>query len=312
MMAWVIVLVQAALAVAAIVCCGRLVLPAMNRLRHPALVLNVWLPVALILPLMFLAVGVEGSVRGVGWFPVGAPTAIGLAGFCVAMLLRGDGAQGETRPTVQLTLAVVLAGVILLLLGAAHVMTIWVGQFTFAIGAVLLWINTPDEDAALRHAPPSVIQMRAGWGMLIVLGCAAGQGVAAILLWREHAAWSGGIMLVTAFAMLTSAARLIGSADTVRIALWAAALGVFFGLGMLSLIHLPRRMLLAIIGELEPRQGAIAYGFGAYAFEATAMLVLAGLVWLGAGGDAALRRLLGVLALTGLVILLVVRLQAIA
>ena len=32
---------------------------------------------------------------------------------------------------------------LLLLLGAAHDLTVWTGQCTFAIAAVLLWMNTP-------------------------------------------------------------------------------------------------------------------------------------------------------------------------
>lgn len=304
------ILVQAALAALAIVCCGRMVLPAMNRLRHPALVLDVWLPVALVLPLMFLAVGVEGSVRGVGWFPIASPVVIGLAAFGGAMLLGGSAAKGDVLPAVRLTVAMVLAGVILLLLGAAHVMTIWVGQFAFAIGAVLLWINTPDEDAGMRQVPPSEIQMRAGWGMLIMLGCAIGQGVTALVIWQNHATWSGGIMLLTAIVILARSTRTIGTDGTMRIGLWASALGVFFGLGMLSLIDLPRRMLLAAVGELEPKQGAIAFGFGVYAFEATVLLVLAGLAWLVPGSNPLLRRVLGVLAMLALAIFLVIRLGA--
>ena len=38
---------------------------------------------------------------------------------------------------------------LLLLLGAAHDLTIWIGQCVFAIAAVLVWINTPDVPPAV-------------------------------------------------------------------------------------------------------------------------------------------------------------------
>ncbi|MHC4948142.1 MAG: hypothetical protein ACYTG1_07755 [Planctomycetota bacterium] len=268
-MGWALVALQAALAVVALHQLVRHVLPGLARLAHAALLLDVWGPVALVLPMMFMAGRVDGSVRGPGWIAVGGPVVCGL------VALGGALAVGRSpRPAVRAAVVWTGTGLVLLLLAAAHELTVWAGQCAFAAGAVILWMNTPDAKPAgdaSRDDEPSAPYT----AMLVVLVCALGQGLAAFAAPADLAAVSGALMVTQAAMAVTAAAVLAGPDAALRLGGWAAALGVIFALGVMSLCTVMPQVVRLFGAEGPVPVQRVAYGFGSYATEALGLALLA-------------------------------------
>src|SRR5262245_54658529 len=133
--------VQAGLAIVAIEQLRHRVLPNLDRVAQPELMLEVWVPLALVLPLLFGISRVESNVRGAGWLAVGAPALCAIVAVALAMVVSGRGAAGEGAGEHRRELfASAGAGVFLLLLSAANELSLLAGQCAFAIGAVLVWL----------------------------------------------------------------------------------------------------------------------------------------------------------------------------
>jgi hypothetical protein len=317
MFPWIMLASQVMLAAVALHVLARRVYPALGQVRQGELVVDVWLPVALIIPLLFMVDGVDGSVRTAGWPSLGGPVLCGLIALAIAAMIGRGGigvfgeefAEGESigwRLAPRITLVGLLGGLVLLLLGAAHIMSIWVGQAAFALAAIVLWINTPDSDHAADRLPAPA-QVHAGFGMLIVLFCAFGQGVAGRMASVDGRPIAVAIMLSYAAIALAFAARQTSAGMCVRIGVWAASLGVLFALGVISILAMIPRVVVTFMGvELPPHSMLIAAGFGSFALEATLLMVLAPLA-------AGVLRLPGVLRVViGIVILLFVLSRAAA
>jgi hypothetical protein len=260
----------------------RAVLPHVCVMNHRALVLDVWVPVALMLPLLFQAGRVDGSVAGAGWLVVAAPVMCGLLGLAAALVISMRGGE-FTTPSLGAIGVWTIVGVLLLMLAAAHALTFWIGQCSFATGAVLLWMNTPDPGPAkpAKDDPREAAAIGAGWGMMGALGCAVGHGAAVIMVPDDLWPVSGGVTLGGVAILLAWAARLAGPNAALRIGGWTAAFGVLFGLGVLSLtvmIPFAFRVLVGVAGHGDlygtSRTTDAAYGFERFALEGLLLVVL--------------------------------------
>ena len=276
--------VQAALAIVMVEQLRRRVFPAVLRAPQPELVLDVWGPLALVMPMLFFVSRVETTVRGEGWVTAGGPVVVGLLGLAMGLAVYRHRAipmsigEEENRITLRMRDVVAWTGVgaLLVLLAAAHDLTIWIGQCAFAVGAVLLWINTPDEPPAamLRgggHDDAAAAQV--GFGMMLALLCAAGQGGASLMMSGSAVGISAGMMIMAAAMSLAAAAQLVGPVAAIRLGGWAAAYGVLLGLGLLAAVRLLPTVIQAIQIHRVGPIGRIASGFGAYALEGCLMLV---------------------------------------
>ncbi|MHC5023071.1 MAG: hypothetical protein ACYTGG_04060 [Planctomycetota bacterium] len=297
MLSWVMVGVQSALALVALHGLWRHVLPVTATLRQPGIVLDVWGPLALVMPLLFTGSLVDGAVSGPGWTAVGGPVvAAALGGGVAACLTTGAGVPGSAAGLVRCGLACAGAGVLLVLLGAAHELTTSVGQAAFAAAAVLLWINTPAVDAVAARTAPTAEQARAGGWMVVVVGCSIGQGVTSLWVDPGWTPVSTGLMVGYAAAAIALAGWRGGPSAWRRLAGWSAALGVLLSLGIVSLIQLLPRVRDAIAsGGLESADALrrIAYGFGHLAPEAVLLIVLGTIVATGEDRRIPARRWIG-------------------
>lgn len=281
---WLMLGIQIGFAAIALHMLARHVYPALGHVKQGELVVDVWLPLALVIPLLLLIGGVDGSVRDFGWPALGGPVMCGVIGLSLAALIGRGGigvlgeefAEGETigwRLAPRMTIAALIAGLVLLLLGATHVMTMWVGQCTFAIAAVMLWINTPEVG---RESPvQNPLHARAGFAMVAVVSFAFGQGIAGRLV-GEPERWLVVIMMLSYAAMaLGLAARQTSAGLCVRLGVWSASFGVLFSLGAIALLAMLPRILATVAAvELPPHSMDIASGFGAFALEATLLMVI--------------------------------------
>ncbi|NNF41677.1 MAG: hypothetical protein HKN62_01275 [Phycisphaerales bacterium] len=239
------------------------VFPALPTLRAPGGFADVWIPLVTAGPLVFFIVRVHGSVDGVGWAALGGPSYLAWGGLGVALLAGG----AITRPgTVTLT-AVAAAGLFLLLLGAAHDLTIWTGQVAFAVVAVVLWMNTPAPVSDDHTAGPVAA------GVLLAVGAAVAQGACAMQTEGRWIPASVGVALAYGFAVLALAARRAGPAWALRIAGWSAAAGTLLAIGMISVLRLvPEAWAMALGRGNGVVPAAVAHGFGRYALEAILLL----------------------------------------
>ncbi len=283
---------QCACAVFTVEMLRRRVFGAIHHFQQPRLIHDVWAPLALVLPMMFLIGRIDGDVRGVGWIPIGAPVFCAVAALGLAALVSGAFQLPiSLMPPLQAIAAWTGAGVLLLLLGAAHHLTLWMGQCAFAVAAMLLWFNTPDEPATDEMTPG---QLRAGFGMTLALAGAIGQGMAAMYVNEIYAGVSGAMMIATAAASLAAATCLTGPNVTIRLGGWSATYGILLGLGLLSLMRLfPEALHAARNGATRPIN-RIAFGFGSYWIEGAAMLFLAATALVVMRQPTALRRLCGI------------------
>ncbi|TVQ50876.1 MAG: hypothetical protein EA377_13685 [Phycisphaerales bacterium] len=297
-----LVVIQILIALGMVRLLARRIIPAMGSLRQPELVLDVWLPLMFVLPVIILAPGIEGSLRGggglvddmnelapawLGWSAGGAPVVIGMLLLAVGMIggQRGIGPFGEEVAEGEAigwrlgprVISIALAtGVLLLLLAAADVLSLWVGQMAFALAAVLLWVNTPDLDQR-KHRDEKVTNEQAAAGFSMMLAVIGGAGIG--LLGRFGGEWTGisAIVLAVSLAVVVAVlmARRWGGGLCMRTGLWVAGIGTLLGVGALSLGFLVPRSLTAIFGqEPDPQPLLITFGMGTLAFEAVLLIVI--------------------------------------
>ncbi len=301
-----LLLAQAALGVLALRELHRFVFPALAHLSERKLVLEVWAPLAIVAPWMSWVWRVDGSVQGPGGLALVGPVLMGWMGLTAALL------AGEARrPDLQHRsprqwwppLIWSASGLLLLLQCAAHEMTVMTGQCTLAAAAVLMWINAPLEPDHAT-APSSTASLRAGLGLIVVMLAGIGQGLFAQRTQGAATSIAGGLMFgFTAMAM--SAAVRAGGQVALQIAGWAAAYGVLLALGLMSLRRMLPAAVQVVVGSDVLATGVIADGFGVYAPEACALLLLAGAGWLAGNLPARQQRVLG-----GLLLVLVALLAA--
>src|SRR5215470_596957 len=86
MTAWILLMAQAALAALGVRMMARLVLPSVTTFSQPALVLDVWGPLALVLPMLAFVRGMGFSVAHGGWPLVGGPAACAMLACGMAVI----------------------------------------------------------------------------------------------------------------------------------------------------------------------------------------------------------------------------------
>lgn len=268
-----LLLLQSALAVLTIEVLRRRVWPKLHHTAYPELVIDVWGPIILIMPALFLVGRVDGSVAN-SWIPIAGPIGVGALGIGAAMMVSPPTEPSPLHQPIRLVSLICWAfvGVFLLLLGAAHELTIGTGQLTFAIAAVMLWMHTPV--AVPNHKSQDDPEAAIGRWLMISLALAVGHGWVARSVDPGFAPISGAILMMTGGAALVAAAAQLGPNGATRLAGWAAALGPMFGIGVLSLMNL----IPGVIAARDAWTTSIAFGFGRFAPEAVALIVLAALV----------------------------------
>jgi hypothetical protein len=285
----------------------RNVFPETRRLTHPSLIVDVWGPLIVIGPMLFLTGQIGEHVAGPGWLAIGGPLIVAIIGAGMSLVrqsvIHEPAARGDSV-LIRACIAGACASALLLLLGAAHDQTLWMGQCAFAVGAVLLWINTPTE-ALKSRASEGPGDARAGLGLTAAAACGVVQGIVMLNTIGNARLAGAAIAVVYTVIALGAAVRVIGPAEGARMSLWCAAFGVFFSLGLISLSRMMPEALRALrTGESEPVR-RVACGFGALALEATALMlacaILAVATRLGGRGATAIGLLMAMAATTLLV-----------
>ncbi len=262
------------------------VAPNIDRLHKPAGAIDALAPFALALPLIASGWRAAWSAQGATWIPVGAPVVIAILALGVALLAAGIGARSPSAPVApsdgpdRLSIPILHAvawsavGGLLLLLGAAHDLTMWVGQSAFAAGAVLLWMNTPE----LTRDEPDAVDAHVGNSLTLMLLCSIVQVVALGFVPMRYLPIAAAISIAHAGMLVALAARLSDSSAAIRIGGWTAAYGVLLGLGTISLRHLLPAALTMSSGDRDLPPVRVAHGFGAFALEAMLLLLFGGAV----------------------------------
>lgn len=275
MLPWVMLFVQAALAVVGL-----------QLLRHSAraatsgggvanLTINVFVPLALVGPMVLLVGRIDGSVHGLGWVPIGGPVACSTFALACALIVGNQLEQRITALRPLLLATWVSTGVVMLLVAATHELTIAVGQCAFTLAAVILWLNTP-QGAPASSGPAK----ESGYGTLwpaLALACSLGQGVAALIALMidpSLAGYSGALMVTYAAMGAAIFACVCGTTAALSVGGWATVYGVLFALGLMSLRQLIPMAVQTVTGGNTAALKHVAYGFGAYAPEAALMLAL--------------------------------------
>ena len=269
MLSGVMLFVQAVLAVGGLLLLRRL-LGALEPRADLEIILDVWCPVAVIAPMLSFAARVESTVGGAGWILVGGPVAAGAMALGASLLTDRSGME-RNRPAPWMMGTWTATGLVLLLLGSAHELTMLMGHCSFAAAAVLLWLNSPGPVASAsgpaRGAPTARV-------LVPVMACAIGQGAAAWMIGPSLVRASGAVAVAYAAMAVVMAARVGGATAGLRIGGWVAAYGVLFGLGLISLFHSVPQVV-GVLSSQEPvTTTQVAYGFGHYAPEATALILL--------------------------------------
>jgi len=290
-MIWVYLAGQFVSAFATVVLCQRMSPPKDSALR--ALWRDVWLPLLLVLPCFGFVPIALPDVGGVGWVALGGPIAV--AWVCVAAALFVGRSRDDTmRLAPGDAVYWALAGAVLVLLGAAHELHIWVGQCALALGAILLWRNTPGQST--HHNQVGHIEhheiLRGNVALSLSVLCALAHAVLAWLAVASamHEAQtspalramivSAGMTIAVgaAIAAVVGLARRFNAVELTRLGGWAGTYGVLLAIGLFSLIGLLPQTITALTGRaIAPPRLHVAYGFGQYGLEATLLLVLA--IW---------------------------------
>jgi hypothetical protein len=256
-------------------------------------------PLALALPLIAAAFRTEWAIAGAGsaranasvagWLVVGGPIVCGLLALAAAAIASGhrgvtdpSAVNDRWRPARPATpgpwaiAAWTFAGAVLLLLSAAHDLTIWAGQCALVAGAAMLWMNTPD--AAREPLAPADIAVANA--LTIMLGCGIVQALAVGMAPTSMLPIAGGLAIAHAAMLVMLAAVGCGPAITIRLGGWTATLGVLLGLGAISLRQMLPRAITVVQSVIDSQQRVerpplrVAYGFGAFAMEAAILLAL--------------------------------------
>ena len=273
MLSWVMLFVQAALAVVGLQLLRHSARTATGVGGDPNLIINVFAPLALVGPMVLLVGRIDGSVHGLGWVPIGGPVACGMFALACALIVGNQFDQRITALRPLLLATWVSTGVVMLLVAATHELTIAVGQCAFTLAAVILWLNTP-QGASAGAGPHKASGSRTLWPAL-ALACSLGQGVAALTIDPSLAGYSGALMVTYAAMGAAIFACVCGTTAALSVGGWATVYGVLFAMGILSLRQLIPMAVQTVTGDNTAALKHVAYGFGAYAPEAALILALA-------------------------------------
>lgn len=256
---------QCVVAALTVIVAARLIRPAFDHDAFARLAIDVWMPLGLVVPFLGCAFGVNGSLEDLGRITLAVPMTLGIAGCGLACF---SAARPGMLIGARAVWAVLGVGVFVVLLGAAHTLTVWSGQASFAIGAVLLWMATPDgsdlvrADAANGSALPSL-------GLILLVGCGIAQAMIFTMA-PDQAWWPRWVMPAVGGLVVIATVSRFGRHAALRLSTGVIVFGVLFGLGTIALTGLIRRIR---GGDLGPAGDTdLAFGFGILAPEAAAVL----------------------------------------
>ncbi len=274
MLSWIMLLVQATLAVIGLELLRNAIRSTGKAGSPKCISLDVVLPIAIVIPLALQATRVEDSVSGFGWIAIGGPVVCGLVAAGCSLIV-GKSIEKQGDPIRAFSLIVWLAsGVVLLLLAAAYELTIPIGQCVFAIATILLWLNTPIDQAPNETSDNDQENNNGGYGW--VLGLSVAQAVVALFVETDLARTSSAIMIVYAIMALAIIASLGGPLRVMRVGGWVACYGVLFAIGFMTLMQLvPMARAVYISGDGDKFMH-VATDFGIFAPEAVVLIALAG------------------------------------
>ena len=297
MASWVLLFVQAALAVVGLRFLRRGVQRLTSGAHDLTLMITVVAPLVLVGPMVLLIGWIDNSVHELGWVPIGGPVACGVFALACALIVGAQLHQRIAPPRPLLLGTWLSTGIVLLLIASIHELTLAVGQVAFALAAVLLWWNSPqtvqEGFAQTKFSPLGNPELAAA------LTCSAAQGIVALMIDPSLEAFSGALMITHAAMGMAIVACICGSNAAISVGGWANVYGVLFVLGLMSLKQLIPMTVRTVTGGDTAVLKRVAYGFGAYALEAALMLAIA-------AGAASVGRLKPPLERIGGVILLIV------
>lgn len=304
-----LMVIQAALAVAGLRMLLLRVFPNLSRIHHPSLVTDIWGPIAIVIPMIVMVGHLDGDMRASGWVSVGGPLLCAYLTFGLILLVNRNPDMMQAMPSTRTLVIWMGLGLTYLLLSIAHTMTVWTGQVLFAMGALLMWINTPDIEGhsqTLREEDARVMS-----GMTLAMICGIGQGLAGYLVEPGYRGISGAMMIVYAFMILAGAVRIAGASVTLRLGGWAATYGLLFSLGVASMLFMYPTVVGYFMGNEPSISVGVARGFGLYAFEAMGLLLLGPALLFTARLGVHPRRFLGGVVLLGAAVLAALRLAGV-
>ncbi len=231
-------------------------------------------PLAVVLPLVLHTARVEHTIQGLGSFTMSVPVICAFVAISASLLVDGRSARASASPSPWEFVGWFGSGLALVLLTAAHELTGLVGQFSFALGAVLLWMAAP-----LYHKDRST-DRPINPAMSFVMLLAVGQGILGGFVlpadWVGASAMIAGVYAIMAIAIVGRH----GGLTVIRVGVWASTYGILFGLGVLALVRvLPATMqVVSDRAAIAPGQlTRIAFGFGTLAPEGLALIAVAAL-----------------------------------
>jgi hypothetical protein len=279
----VLVGVQTVLAIGGLAILWVKVFPRLSGMKQPEVMVDVWGPLVLIGPLLFLCGSIGDRFDETAWTPLGGPIAAGLIGLALSTILPAGRESGEKSGRFWLAVGGWSAiGGLLLLLGAADGLTVWTGQVVFALAAVTLWCNTPALPSQ-GGRPTTPTERETSVWLLFAACCALAQGVVILIVGSEMRSLCSVVAL--GYAVLACGGALLTQDRwvSVRMTGWAAGYGALFGVGLLAIIEMFPQVagaMKATFGEsgyIEPSISVMS-GMGRLAPMAGLLLALPGLV----------------------------------
>lgn len=242
--------------------------PALSQGASRALLTDLWLPVALIAPLLGPATRPVENVPL--WSGRAASPAVGLALLACAAVALGTSRRLSLRGITLPLLMLALSGAVVLLLAAANRLSIGVGQTLFACAVVLMWVNTP-------RVPPKGAEPHLPGALIVILLLAAAQTAILVFMSTEAALRAGVAVVVIQGAMIVGILARHSPAAALSIGGWTGVYGAMLCVGMVSVARLVRSTFLAgPDGDdriLQAASFGVASGFAHLAIEG-ALLVL--------------------------------------
>ena len=298
-------MIQALVAAVTVEQLRRNVFPALNQLHAPSLITDVWAPLVLLLPMLFFLSRLrDGDVNGAAWVGVGGPIVCAVIGLGAALIVSRPSVPALPWASMAIWTG---AGVVLLLLAAAHHLTLWMGQSAFALAAVLLWINTPDDAGSAEQM--SSVQLRAGVGLVLALIAAVAHGTVSVFVPDKLIMISGALTVAAATMSMGAASRCAGPDVTIRIGGWSIAYGTLLALGVLSLLRLVPAAYSSAVHDVVIPVHRVARGFEEYWIESTIAMTFATAVVALMRMSAVFRRVIGLCLIAAAAILAAWRLS---
>ncbi|HWB21154.1 MAG TPA: hypothetical protein VG711_12710 [Phycisphaerales bacterium] len=296
-------IVQAVFAIVGLDILRRRVLPRLNTLPHAGLFINVWGPIALVLPMLAAVRRVDADAGVTAWPALGQIFLLMPIGVACAMLVgrmrsshEGQVNAAHERQQWADWACWVGAAMVFVLMTALGQLSMPVGQCAFALGAVLMWWRTPDSGADSESMGGDAART---WNAIsIVLMCAIAQS-AAVYFCTNHEAERASVLVTSLYVLLffLLSARVSSAETATRLGGWSMAMGGLMCLGVIAMARFFPTAIASFQDRGTPAQMQVAYGLGRFTLEASTALVCASAGPLLLRWPGALQRMIGAIVL---------------